>query len=93
MFWDPVRPGPTSPPGPSQSVRIRPGYPKRSPVNDRDLQVLRGISDGKSNGCIGREMFLSENTIKSHAHHLFEKLGARDRAHAVMIALRLELIS
>ena len=59
----------------------------------RELQVLRGMSAGRSNGEIGRELFLSEDTIKTHARRLFVKLGARDRAHAVLLVLRHNLLT
>ena len=55
----------------------------------RESQVLRGMSRGRSNNEIGRELYLSEDTIKTHARRLFSKLGARDRAHAVALGLRL----
>ena len=45
----------------------------------RELQVLAGMSQGKSNGQIGRELYLSEDTVKTHARRLFRKLGVRDR--------------
>lgn len=51
----------------------------------RELQVLRGMSRGMSNGQIGRELNLAEDTIKTHARRLFRKLDANDRAHAVSI--------
>jgi len=51
------------------------------------------MSAGRSNGAIGRELHLSENTVKSDAGRLFGKLGARDRAHAVAIGLRTGLLS
>ncbi len=44
------------------------------------------MADGKSNAEIGRELFVSEDTVKTHARRLFRKLGARDRAHAVASA-------
>ena len=53
------------------------------PLTDRELQVLQGMSSGNSNGQIGRQLYLSEDTVKTHARRLFRKLGARDRAHAV----------
>ena len=37
------------------------------------------MSQGKSNGQIGRELYLSEDTVKTHARRLFRKLGVRDR--------------
>lgn len=55
----------------------------RSVLTERELQVLRGMSEGKSNSEIGGELFVSEDTVKTHARRLFRKLGARDRAHAV----------
>ncbi|WP_164704736.1 response regulator transcription factor, partial [Blastococcus litoris] len=42
----------------------------------REMQVLTGMSQGKSNAQIGRELYLSEDTIKTHARRLFRKLGA-----------------
>jgi DNA-binding NarL/FixJ family response regulator len=61
-------------------------------LTERELQVLRGMSDGKSNAEIGRELFVSEDTVKTHARRLFRKLGARDRAHAVATGFRLGLV-
>jgi DNA-binding NarL/FixJ family response regulator len=61
-------------------------------LTERELQVLRGMSDGKSNAEIGRELFVSEDTVKTHARRLFRKLGARDRAHAVASGFRLGLV-
>ena len=57
-------------------------------LTERELQVLRGMSQGKSNGQIGRELYLSEDTVKTHARRLFRKLGVRDRAQAVAHGFR-----
>ena len=46
------------------------------------------MSRGRSNGEIGRELFLSEDTVKTHARRLFRKLGAADRAQAVAMGFR-----
>ncbi len=54
----------------------------------REMQVLTGMSQGKSNAQIGRELYLSEDTIKTHARRLFRKLGAKDRAEAVATGFR-----
>jgi DNA-binding NarL/FixJ family response regulator len=54
----------------------------------REMQVLTGMSQGKSNAQIGRELYLSEDTIKTHARRLFRKLGAKDRAEAVASGFR-----
>jgi DNA-binding NarL/FixJ family response regulator len=66
---------------------------RRVDLTERELQVLRGMADGKSNAEIGRELFVSEDTVKTHARRLFRKLGARDRAHAVASAFRAGLVS
>jgi DNA-binding NarL/FixJ family response regulator len=65
---------------------------RRLALTERELQVLRGMADGKSNAEIGRELFVSEDTVKTHARRLFRKLGARDRAHAVAAAFRAGLV-
>jgi DNA-binding NarL/FixJ family response regulator len=66
---------------------------RRLTLTERELQVLRRMADGKSNAEIGRELYVSEDTVKTHARRLFRKLGARDRAHAVAAAFRQGLVS
>lgn len=61
-------------------------------LTERELQVLRGMAEGKSNAEIGRELFVSEDTVKTHARRMFRKLGARDRAHAVASGFRSGLV-
>lgn len=53
----------------------------------RELEILRGMALGKQNKEIGAELWLTEETIKSHAQKLFRKLGARDRANAVWLGV------
>ena len=69
------------------------GRPRRPALTERELQVLRGMADGKSNAEIGRDLFVSEDTVKTHVRRLFRKLGARDRAHAVAAGFRTGLVS
>jgi DNA-binding NarL/FixJ family response regulator len=69
-----------------------PGAGRRLALTEREMQVLRGMADGKSNAEIGRELFVSEDTVKTHARRLFRKLGARDRAHAVAAAFRAGIV-
>jgi DNA-binding NarL/FixJ family response regulator len=57
-------------------------------LTERELQVLRGMSQGMSNAEIGRELYLSEDTVKTHARRLFRKLGVGDRAQAVALGFR-----
>lgn len=61
-------------------------------LTKRELEVLAGMSRGRSNAEIGKELFLSEDTIKTHARRLFRKLGAHDRAQAVAVGFRMGLL-
>jgi DNA-binding NarL/FixJ family response regulator len=61
-------------------------------LTEREMQVLRGMSRGRSNAEIGKELYLSEDTVKTHARRLFRKLGAADRAQAVAVGFRWGLV-
>jgi DNA-binding NarL/FixJ family response regulator len=67
--------------------------PPQATLTERELQVLTGMSQGKSNSAIGRELYLSEDTVKTHARRLFRKLGVNDRAQAVALGFRRGLVS
>jgi DNA-binding NarL/FixJ family response regulator len=62
------------------------------PLTEREMQVLSGMSRGRSNAEIGKELYLSEDTVKTHARRLFRKLGAADRAQAVAVGFRWGLV-
>lgn len=62
-------------------------------LTERELQVLHGMSQGKSNAAIARELFISEDTVKTHARRLFRKLEVNDRAQAVALGFRRGLVS
>jgi two-component system nitrate/nitrite response regulator NarL len=61
-------------------------------LTDREREVLRLIADGKSLPEIAKELYLGVTTVKTHAQHLYEKLGVSDRAAAVAEAMRRHLI-
>jgi two-component system nitrate/nitrite response regulator NarL len=75
----------------SPSHEQRPGG--GADLTRRELEVLAGMSNGRSNSQIGADLYLSEDTVKTHARRLFRKLGAADRAQAVAIGLRQGMIS
>jgi DNA-binding NarL/FixJ family response regulator len=54
----------------------------------RELDVLRGVARGGSNGEIASALSISEHTVKNHVKSILSKLGATDRTHAVMIGLK-----
>lgn len=58
----------------------------------REMHILEALADGMSNKRIARSLSITEETVKSHLKKIYEKLGASDRAHAVAIALRQQLI-
>ena len=67
----------------------RPTPPKvLDELSDRERAVFRLIARGLSNGEIGRELFISETTVKTHVTHILQKLNLRDRVQAVVFAYR-----
>jgi DNA-binding NarL/FixJ family response regulator len=61
-------------------------------LTPRELDVLRLIRDGHRNRQIADELSIAERTVNFHVQNLVDKLGAKDRAHAVTIALRRGLL-
>jgi DNA-binding NarL/FixJ family response regulator len=74
------------------SVVAGPGRGPQPSLTERELQVLTGMSRGRSNAEIGKELYLSEDTVKTHARRLFRKLSAADRAQAVAVGFRWGLV-
>lgn len=60
----------------------------RSPLTDRELQVLQLLADGCTNVEIAEELSLSQHTIKTHIGNILQKLSVDDRTQAVVRALR-----
>jgi DNA-binding NarL/FixJ family response regulator len=67
---------------------VRTFDPDAPNLTERERQVLSGMACGKSNAQIGRDLYLSEDTIKTHARRLFRKMEVGDRAHAVAAGFR-----
>jgi DNA-binding NarL/FixJ family response regulator len=66
---------------------------ERAGLTKRERDVLELIADGFTDSEIGSELRLSEFTIKSHVKRLLVKLSARNRAHAVALAVRRDLLA
>ena len=62
-------------------------------LTPREYEVLKLVAEGLSNSEIGRELVLSEATIKTHVSHVLNKLDARDRVQAVIMAYEAGIVS
>lgn len=75
----------------AQERFIDPAVPpkgSRGKLTRRQRQILQLLADGESTTVAARELDLSEETVKSHTKHMLVRLGAKNRTHAVAIALR-----
>ena len=61
-------------------------------LSDRQLEILSSVARGQSNADIAKQFGLSEITIKKHLSSIFERLGVANRAEAVALALRKQLL-
>jgi two-component system, NarL family, nitrate/nitrite response regulator NarL len=61
-------------------------------LTEREVEVLRYLARGLTTSQTGAEMFISENTVKTHIRHILEKLEVSNRAEAVARASQLGLI-
>ena len=79
----------------AQESFVDPAVPppgSRGKLTRRQREILQLIADGESTTVAARELGLSEETIKTHTKNVLARLGARNRTHAVAIALRESLI-
>jgi len=68
------------------------GDTPHEPLTPRELELLRYMAEGYTNKEVARAMVLAEDTVKKAVQTLIAKLGAADRTHAVVLALRNRLI-
>jgi DNA-binding NarL/FixJ family response regulator len=70
--------------------RMEPSGPRRSP---REQEVLSLLAEGLGVAAIAKKIYVSESTAKTHISKIYEKLGAANRAQAIMAGIRAGLIS
>jgi len=63
-----------------------------SGLSSREMEVLQRLAQGKTTAQISSDLFISDNTVKTHVRHILEKLEASNRAEAVSKAMQLGLI-
>ena len=61
-------------------------------LSERELQVLRLISEGRDNTQIARALYISPETVKDHVSHILVKLGVENRIQAAVYAVRTDLV-
>ena len=61
-------------------------WPLADSLTDREAEVLRLVAQARSNAEIARELYIGEATVKTHVSNVLQKLGARDRVHAAVLA-------
>ena len=61
-------------------------------LTGREREIFRLIANGLSNAEIGRELYISETTVKTHVTHVFQKLNVRDRVQAVVLAYQTGIV-
>jgi two-component system nitrate/nitrite response regulator NarL len=74
------------------AIQLREEEKERPALSDREREVLKLVAGGHSARAIGERMHLSPTTVKTHLHHLYEKLGVSERAAAVAEAMRRGLL-
>jgi DNA-binding NarL/FixJ family response regulator len=63
-----------------------------SGLTEREVKVLRLLAEGMDTAEVGRQLFLSERTVKNAVHDVMSRLNLRNRTHAVAYAIRQGLI-
>ena len=71
----------------------RPDPTVLSPLTERELEVMRLVAGGRSNAEIAGELFLGEQTVKTHVSRILAKLGLRDRTQIVVTAYESGLVA
>jgi LuxR family transcriptional regulator, maltose regulon positive regulatory protein len=64
----------------------------QEPLSEREVEVLAMMAEGFSNRVIGERLFISTGTVKTHAHHIFQKLEVKNRKQAIFRGRALGLI-
>lgn len=78
--------------GLSQAVMRRATSPAPPKLSGREAEVLALLADGLGTGEIAASLYMSESTAKTHITHIYQKLGAANRAQALVTAMRLGLL-
>lgn len=78
--------------GLAEALRRRRESPQVN-LTERETEVLRLLVEGASVAQVGRQLFMSPSTVKTHIGKIYDKLDAHNRASAVIAAVRLGLVA
>lgn len=78
--------------GLAAAMMRRTSSPSTPTLSGREEEVLSLLADGLGTGEIAARLYLSESTAKTHITHIYQKLGAANRAQALVTAMRMGLL-
>ena len=74
-------------PMPLQQMSSSPRERERSPLSQREREIVALVAQGFKNKEMAEKMFISEQTVKNHLHNIFDKLGVSDRLELALYAI------
>jgi len=75
------------PPAPSMPSAPPTRERERSPLSQREREIVALVAQGFKNKEMAEKMFISEQTVKNHLHNIFDKLGVSDRLELALYAI------
>lgn len=75
-----------------QAAPVKPRDPAESDLTEREADILKELSSGKTTAAIGESLFLSPLTVKTHIKNIYRKLHVSSRAEATRLALKRNLV-
>ena len=67
-------------------------YDEKNELTEREIEILKLVSQGKTNSQISDTLFISMNTVKTHMKNIFQKLEVNDRTEAAVLGLKKEIL-
>ena len=65
---------------------------KNEELTDREIEILELLTEGMNNQDMANQLYISENTVKNHIRSILDKLSVQNRTHALVKALKKEIV-